>query len=168
MKMKNAIRVFIGLLTVAITACGDKWEVVKDNRPDIPVIFDGSTSAGFNPYYNVSYATGTISITLSIPKDAKHKIKEVTNIVAGTTSINVASITATTSVQYLAAPAAVGGTTYTLTSSITEFNTKVPASAKITAAPALGALVERAFMFKLTMDDNSTIIPVQCRIRIAP
>ena len=168
--MKHFIfRLFSGLLFFAsIVSCSDKWEIVKDNRPDIPVTFDGATSVGFNPYYTVSYAAGTFSITLSIPSDAKHKIKEVTNIVAGTTSINVTSLTAATSIQYLVAPASVDGTTYTLSTSITEFNTKVPASAKINSAPAAGTFAERAFMFKLTMDDDSTIIPVQCRIRVTP
>lgn len=151
-----------------IVSCGDKWEIVKDNRADIPVTFDGATTVGFNPYYSVSYAGNAFTITLSIPSSSKLKIKEVTNIVAGATSINVASITAGSSIQYLTGPASVNGTTYTLTTSITEFNTKVPSSARILSAPAAGALVERAFMIKLTMDDDSTIIPMQCRIRITP
>jgi hypothetical protein len=44
----------------------------------------------------------------------------------------------------------------------------VPASARITAAPAAGTFTERAFMFLLTMQDDSQIIPVQCRIRVTP
>ena len=151
-----------------IVSCSDKWEIVKDSRPDIPVTFDGSTSVGFNPYYSVSFAGDAFTITLSIPADAKHKIKEITNVVAGATSINVASLTAAASIQYLAAPASVDGVTYTLTTSITEYNTKVAAAAKVNSAPAPGTFTERAFMFKLTMDDDTVIIPEQVRIRVIP
>lgn len=166
--MKYLNKIAVALLLLTLFSCGDKWEIVKDNRPDIPVTFDGSTSNGFNPFYTVSYASSVITITLSIPQNAKHKIKEVTSIVAGQTSLNAASFTAAGNIQYLAAPASVNGNTYTLTSSIAEFNTKVPASAKINSAPAAGTFTERAFMFKLTMDDDTVIIPVQCRIRVNP
>jgi hypothetical protein len=88
--------------------------------------------------------------------------------VAGATSINVASITATSSIQYITAPAIVNGTSYTLNTTLTEFNTKVAASAKVTASPAVGAFTERAFMIRLRMDDDTFIIPVQCRIRVTP
>jgi len=172
--MKN-FRLYINIislafLAIAVLGCNDDFEgeIVKDSRPEIPVTFDGATTVGFNPYYTVSYADGNIVLTLSIPDNSSMNIKEVSNIVAGATSINVASITAGSSIQYLPGPATVNGKTYTLTTNITEFNTKVPASARITAAPAAGVLTERAFMFRLVMDDGSLIVPVQCRIRITP
>lgn len=113
--MKYTSKLFLGLLLMlAIASCDDKFEgeIVKDNRPSIPVTFEGSTSNGFNPYYTVAYQSGTgaISIKLNIPTDSKLKIKQVENIVAGATSINVASITAGSSIQYLAAPVVVNGT----------------------------------------------------------
>ena len=168
--MKNILKVIISVAVSAILlSCSDnfKGDIVRDSISDIPVTFDGATTAGFNPYYTVSYAAGTtsFSITLKIPDNAKLKIKEVTNIVTGSTAINVASLNAPAG-QYLTSPASVNGTSYTLSTSITEYNTKVTAANKISAAPAAGAFAERAFMFKLTMDDNSIIVPVQCRIRI--
>lgn len=171
--MKYYSKLFVGLLfAVIITSCNDKFEgeIVKDNRPAIPVTFDGAQTVGFNPYYTVTYSAGTgaISITMSIPSDSKLKIKQVENIIAGATSINVASITAASQPQYLTAPAVVNGTTFTLNSSITEFNTKVTTANRITAAPAPGTFAERAFMIRLRMDDDSFIIPVQCRIRVNP
>jgi hypothetical protein len=104
--MKYYSKLFVGLLlAVIITSCNDKFEgeIVKDNRPAIPVTFDGAQTVGFNPYYTVAYSAGTgaISITLSIPSDSKLKIKQVENIIAGATSINVASITAASQPQYL-------------------------------------------------------------------
>lgn len=167
--MKYLHKVFI-LLTIGViglSSCNDEFEgdVVRDNIPLIPVTFEGAATAGFNPYYMVSHAGGNFSITLKIPDNSSVKIKEVSNVVAGATSINVASLT--NAKQYLPGPAVVNGTTYTLSTSITEFNTKA-ISSPVTTPPAEGALVERAFMFKLTMEDNSTIVPVQVRIRVTP
>lgn len=164
--MKNILRLINALVIIAVTlSCSDfTGDIVKDNLAAVPVTYDGATTVGFNPYYTVSFALDTFSIRLRIPASSKLKIKEVTNIVTGTTAINVASLSGTTG-QYLTSPAQVGGTYYKLSTSVTEFNTKVTGGTKI-ANPAAGAYAERAFMIKLTMDDNSLIVPVQCRIRV--
>jgi hypothetical protein len=166
--MKFCLKIFAVLFVAfAAVSCDDEFEgeIVKDNRPEIPVVFDGATTAGFNPYYTVSYANGNFSITLSIPEDSPLKIKEVSNVVAGSTAINVASLS--NAKQYLSGPAAVDGYTYTLTTSLAEFNAKA-ISNPVTSAPAAGVLTERAFMFSLKMEDDSKIVPVQCRIRVTP
>jgi hypothetical protein len=168
--MKYMLKIFSAILVVlTIVSCDDTFDgdVIHDNIPAVPVTFDGATTVGFNPYYTVSYAGDVFSIVVTIPDNANLNIKEVSNIVAGATSLNAASLQSATG-QYLTGPATVGGKTYTLSTSITEFNTKVATANKINSAPAAGALVERAFMFLLTMDDNTKIIPVQCRIRITP
>ncbi len=169
--MKYYSKILTGfLLSLVLFSCDDKFEgeIVKDNKPAIPVTFEGALSNGFNPYYTVPYqaGAGAITIKINIPTTSTKKIKQVENIVAGATSINVASITAVSSIQYLAAPVAVNGTTYTFTTSITEYNTKVAASARITTAPAAGAFTERAFMIRLRMEDDTFIVPVQVRIRV--
>ena len=173
--MKNIFKATTAFIfTVILFSCSDdfKGDIVQDSISEIPVTFVGATTVGGNPYYDVAYSggTGAFSIVLKIPDNAKLKIKEVTNVIAGSTAINVASITASASSQpqYLAAPAAVNGVTYTLSTSLTEFNTKVTTANKITSAPAAGTFAERAFMIKLTMDDGSLIIPVQVRIRVNP
>ncbi len=166
--MKNAIQILkCFALALMLISCNDEFdgEIVRDSLAEIPVTFDGATTAGFNPYYTVSYANGNFSITMKIPDDARLKIKEVSAMVAGTTAINVASLNGTAG-KYITVPVAVNGTSITITSSITEFNTKVAGATRVTAAPAAGTFTERAFMFKLTMDDNSVIIPMQCRIRV--
>lgn len=167
-KMKHCLKIFAVLFAAfTIISCDDEFEgeIVKDNLPDIPVVFDGATTEGFNPYYTVSYANGNFSITLSIPEDSPVRIKEVTNVVAGTTAINVASLS--NAKQYLDGPASVDGYTFTLNTSLTEFNAKAISGA-IAAPPAAGVLTERAFMFSLTMEDDSKIVPVQLRIRVTP
>lgn len=170
--MKANLYFILIAMSSLLFSCDDKFEgeIVRDNKPEIPVTFDGATTVGFNPYYTVAYSggTGAITISLSIPQNAKLKIKQVENIIAGATSINVASITSASQPQYLTAPVVVNGTTFTLNSSITEFNTKVTSGNRITAAPAAGTFTERAFMIRLRMEDDSFIIPVQCRIRVTP
>lgn len=166
--MKYYINIFAGLLLALITiSCDDEFEgeIVRDNLPEIPVVFEGATTVGFNPYYTVSHAGNNFSITLTVPEDSPLQIREVTNVVAGTTAINVASLA--NAKQYLTAPVAVNGYSYTLSTSITEFNAKAISGA-VAAPPAAGVLTERAFMFLLTMEDGSQIVPVQCRIRVTP
>lgn len=165
--MKKVINLFIFFFVMGLISCTDEFEgeIVKDNLAEIPVTFDGATTHGFNPYYTVSYAGGSFSITLSIPEDSPLKIKEVNSIVAGTTAINVASLDGTAG-KYNTDAIAVNGTSFTLSTSITEFNTKVTGATRITAAPAAGAFTERAFMMRLVMDDNSIIVPMQVRIRV--
>lgn len=168
MKMKYCLKIFAVLFAaVTVISCDDAFEgeIVKDNVAEIPVMFDGAITEGFNPYYYVSYSNGNFAITLSIPEDSPLKIKEVTNVVAGTTAINVASLS--NAKQYLPAPVAVDGYTYTLTTTLAEFNAKAISGA-VTAPPAAGALTERAFMFQLKMEDDSKIVPVQLRIRVTP
>jgi hypothetical protein len=171
--MKKNIK-FLNLLLLAVTplvltSCDNEFEgeIVKDNKPAVPVTFEGATTFGFTPYYEVSFASGNISIVMSIPDNASVDIAEVTKVVAGATSINVASLNGTAG-QYFASPVVVNGKTFTLNTTIAEYNTKVTGAARITAAPAAGTLEERAFMFRLTMSDGSLIVPVQCRIRILP
>ena len=167
-KMKHCLKIFtVLLLAVSIISCEEEFvgDVVKDNLPEIPVVFEGATTEGFNPYYSVSFANGNFSITVTIPENSPLKIQEVTNVVAGTTAINVASLA--NAKQYLSGPLAVDGYSYTLTTSLTEFNAKAISGA-VTAAPAVGVLTERAFMFSLKMEDGSKIVPVQCRIRVTP
>ena len=166
--MKHCLKIFtVLLLAVSIISCEEEFvgDVVKDNLPEIPVVFEGATTEGFNPYYSVSFANGNFSITVTIPENSPLKIQEVTNVVAGTTAINVASLA--NAKQYLSGPSAVDGYSYTLTTSLTEFNAKAISGA-VTAAPAVGVLTERAFMFSLKMEDGSKIVPVQCRIRVTP
>jgi len=169
------------IVTFLAASCSGDFDdnLVKDNLPAIPVTYDGATTAGFNPYYAVPYQGGnaTITITMKIPETSKVKIKEVTKVIAGITGINAGGLTsqdpAIVLPSYITSPiASSDGYSVTLTTSLSEFNTKVPTSgsnkANITTAPAAGAFTERAFMFLLTMEDDSQIIPMQCRIRVTP
>jgi len=170
-KILNKIA-FFALLATVFTACSKDFtdDLVKDNKPEIPVTYEGATTYGFNPYYKIKLSgDGVIKITMNIPSDARVKIKEVTKAIAGATSITPGNLTNASFTSYLSAPLTVNGTTATLTTSITEYNSKVTGSANmIPGTVNAGSFVERAFLFLLTMEDNTTIIPVQCRLRIEP
>ncbi|KAA2244672.1 hypothetical protein F0L74_01480 [Chitinophaga agrisoli] len=170
-KILNKIT-FFALLATMFTACSKDFtdDLVKDNKPEIPVTFDGATTYGFNPYYKLKLSgDGVIKITMSIPSNASVKIKEVTRAIAGATSITPGNVTNAAITSYLDAPVTVNGTTVTITTSITEWNSKLTGAGNvIPATVTAGTLVERAMMFLLTMEDNSTIVPVQCRLRIEP
>ncbi len=157
------------LLAVAFTSCSKDFtdDLVKDNKPEIPVTFEGATTYGFNPYYTIPLSgDSVIRFNINIPGDAPLKIREVSKMIAGGTGITPGNLKDAAVVSYLSGPVAVNGTSVTITTNIREFNTKVSAANRITTAPAAGAFIERAFLFLLTMDDGSEIIPVQCRIRI--
>ena len=159
-----------GLFSLA--ACDKDFtdDLVRDNKPEIPVTFEGATTSGFNPYYAVPYNGGTseISFRITIPSNASLKIKEVTKAIAGGTAITVTGLNTSSTPSYLDAPVSVGGTSVTITTSIAEFNSKVPGSAITGTPPSGSSFEERAFYFLLTMEDDSQIIPVQCRIRVMP
>jgi hypothetical protein len=169
MKLYNKI-ILLFLGVALFTACKNDGEydhpIVVDNIPEVPVIFPGATTAGFNPYYTVSLANGNISIQISTAEGSPVQIKEITKMIAGATGITPGNVG--TLANYLAAPIAVNGSSATITTTITEFNTKVAAAARVPATIAAGTFQERAFMFLITLEDNTTVIPQQLRMRVIP
>jgi hypothetical protein len=181
MTMKNLYRVltFVALVGV-FSQCADDGEydhpINRDNIPEVPVLFTGSTSFGANPYYQVAFQGGAapITITVSVPDDAPVKIKEITKMIAGTTAITPGNVISGTVANYLAAPIQVNGASATISTSLTEFNAKMPAASRVTQAAVDAAAtstpatpyVERAFLFLVTLEDGSTIVTQQVRLRV--
>ncbi|HZY79385.1 MAG TPA: hypothetical protein VFE50_07680 [Cyclobacteriaceae bacterium] len=161
--------IFIVFAAVSLVSCDKDFEddLVRDNRPEIPVTFTGATTYGFNPYYTVQYASNAqISFTLSIPADKGRKIVRLKKITAGGTALLPGSLYDATAAY--AANVSVDGTQVTFSTTLSEFNTKMAAANRVTAAPAAGTFTERAFMFLIVLDDNTEIVPVQCRLRFVP
>ncbi|MFD1144205.1 hypothetical protein ACFQ4C_23975 [Larkinella insperata] len=156
----------LALVALAGTSCKDDYvysELVQDNRPLVPVTFPGSTTYGFDPYYETSVAGGgNIKITLSIPASSGRTIKEISKIAAGATSINAGTLR--TAGNYNANPIAVNGTTAEFTTTLKDFATKRP-TVPITPV-ALPNFREIAFIFLVTLDDGSQITATPVRIRI--
>lgn len=169
--MKTIKSILLLLLLVAGTfACNDEFEdnLVRDNRPAVPVTYPGATTYGFNPYYTLPLSgTRQIEVQIAIPENAPVNIQEITKVVGGGTGINVATLNSGRSL--IAAPIAVNGKTATVRLTVEQFNAIVIGPANripLTVAP--GSFTERALMFSLLMDDGSVIIPTQLRIRVTP
>lgn len=171
-KVLNKI-VILALLTVGFASCSKDFtdDLVKDNKPEIPVTFEGATTYGFNPYYSTSLNSAgdsAIRMKVTIPSDARLKIKEVTKVIWGGTGILPGDLTKESTPSYFPAPIlSQDGRTVTISTNVKEFNSKVSGSTVVaTPFPGGATMTERAYLMILTMDDGSTIIPVQCRIRI--
>ncbi|WP_338874950.1 hypothetical protein WBJ53_04955 [Spirosoma sp. SC4-14] len=169
--MKNIlINLFLLVLVAGSNiSCKDDLiysDLVRDNRPDIPVTFPGTDTFGFNPFIVSSLASGgPIQFTLSIPSSSGRTIKEITKVVGGATSINVGTLNSATSTSaYNPAPIAGSGTTAVFTTTIADFKKKYPSVS--TTPAALPNYTEIQFLFLVTLDDGTQIVPEPVRVRI--
>ncbi|ARK12023.1 hypothetical protein [Fibrivirga algicola] len=159
----------LALLIVTSWACKDDLEygpLVRDNRPAIPVTFPGATTFGGNPFINVPATSGAISFTLSIPSTSGRTIKEITSVAGVGTGTNAASLTTASSVLNTA-PIPGTGTTAVYTTSVTAIKTRFPATV-ITPSADPYTPRELAFIFLVTLDDNTQIVTQQVRARLVP
>lgn len=159
------------LLAVVGMSCKDNFnysELVRDNRPAIPVTFPGTTSYGFNPFIQTSIAAGgPIQFTLSIPASSGRTIKEITKVVGGATGITIATLNAATATsQFNTAPIPGSGTTAVFTTTLAAFKAKYPSV--VTAPVALPNYTEIQFIFLVTLDDGTQIVPEPVRVRLVP
>ena len=160
----------LALLAGGSFSCKDDLvysDLVRDNRPDVPVTFPGATTFGFNPFITSSLAAGgNIQFTLSIPSSSGRTIKEITKVVGGATGINVTTLnSATGAALYNTAPIAGTGTTAVFTTTIADFKKKYP-SVPTTPATAANTFTEIQFLFLVTLDDNTQIVPQPVRVRV--
>ncbi|WP_080053903.1 hypothetical protein [Spirosoma aerolatum] len=168
-------KILLNLLLLAVVAggsfsCKDDLvysDLVRDNRPAIPVTFPGTTTYGFNPFIISSLAAGgPIQFTLSIPASSGRTIKEITKVLGGGTGITIGNLNSGTYATTLlnSAPIAGSGTTAVFTTTIADFKKKYPSVA--TAPVALPNYTEIQFLFLITLDDGTQIIPEPVRVRI--
>ncbi|MFD2743652.1 hypothetical protein, partial [Sphingobacterium populi] len=149
------------LLLVLMSSCEKNYtEFYSDNRPDIPVTFEGATTHGFNPYIIVPLNDGNISFTLAIPATSGRTIAAISRVHAGGTAINAGGVRAAT---YIDAPIAGNGNRATFTTTIDEFRSKSDANNTLVQGFINGNATELqiAFMFLVTLDNGQEIIPVQ-------
>ncbi|WP_420151418.1 hypothetical protein [Spirosoma sp.] len=157
----------LAIMAMASFACKDDLEygpLVRDNRPAVPVTFPGATTYGGNPFIDVSTAGGgAIKFTLEIPSSTGRTIKEITRVVGGGTAINAASLN-TASSAINTAPIAGSGNTAVFETTLAAFRTKYP-TVVLTPGTAITPR-EIAFIFLVTLDDNTQIITQQVRVRV--
>ncbi|WP_020605561.1 hypothetical protein [Spirosoma spitsbergense] len=169
--MKNKIirMLLLALLAGGGFSCKDDLvysDLVQDRRPAVPVTFPGTTTFGFNPYITSSLAAGgAIQFTLSIPASSGRTIKEITKVVGGATGINVGTLnTATATTAFNTAPIPGNGTTAVFTTTIAAVKTKYPTVSIVPAA--LPNFTEIQFLFLVTLDDGTQIVPEPVRVRV--
>ena len=170
--MKQTIIRGLFLTTLALTSvsCKDDLEygpLVRDNRPAVPVTFSNATTFGGNPFINVSTAANTpITFTLSIPAGSGRTIREITTVVGGGTGVNAGSLNSA-SAKFNPAPIPGTGTTATFATTLAAFAAKYPAPGVIITPMAnLATPREIAFIFLVTLDDNTQIVTQQVRVRV--
>lgn len=165
---------FLLILATGLFSCKDDLDYGpfnRDNRPEIPVTYEGATSFGGNPYLPVSAAqpNAPIQIRMEISANSGRTIKELTRLVGGTTAINVTTVTtgATAANTIATGIPAESGTAVSYTTSLAALRTKFPTVAALNGpTTATVEFTEFAFMSVLTLDNNETIFPVQLRLRI--
>lgn len=160
--MKKLINIF-GLLIalITITSCEKDYGVFNsDNIAPIPVTFPNATTHGFDPFIRVSLAANDpIRFELSIPESSGRTIKEITKVAAGASAINIATLN--TGPNYISAPIPGQGTKAVFTTTIAEFQTK-----RRTATTPVAATQELAFIFLVTLDDNTQIVTQRVRVNV--
>lgn len=145
------------------TACEQDFGVFNsDNIAEVPVTFPNATTYGFDPFIRVP-ATGNqpIRFELAIPESSNRTIKEITKVAAGATSINIGTLN--TGPNYLSAPIQANGKTAVFSTTVEEFQNK-----RRTAATPVRSGQELAFIFLVTLDDNTQIVTQRVRAVITP
>lgn len=170
--MKQILIKGLLLATLGVTsfACKDDLiysELVRDNRPAVPVTFPGSTTFGANPFIETSVAGGGIvKFTLSIPAESGRTIKEITKVAGGATGVNPASLN-TASAVYNTTPITGTGTTAVFQTTLADFAKKYPTVSIVASTTPLSPR-EIAFIFLVTLDNGDQIVTQQVRARVIP
>ncbi|HEV7348742.1 hypothetical protein [Telluribacter sp.] len=160
-KLINLVGLLIALVT--ITSCEKDYGVFNsDNVAEIPVTFPNATTHGFDPFIRVSLASkDPVRFELTIPESSGRTIKEITKVAAGASAINIGTLN--TGPNYLSAPIAGEGNKAVFTTTLSEYQTK-----RRTATTPVLANQELAFIFLVTLDDNSQIVTQRVRVNILP
>jgi hypothetical protein len=169
--MKKIVLNIMLLLAVSVSffSCEkDYGQFGSDNKPDVPVTYDGATTYGFNPYIEVpKNSTEEVTIRLQIPEGTGRSITEIVRVVGGKTAINAASVTTKADAANTIAQGIQGsGNSVVFTTTLDDLRAKFPNITELNGPSGTATYSEFAFMFLLKLDNNDTIIPVQFRLRI--
>lgn len=164
--MKKQLITIISVLFIAVLSSCEKdyTELYSDNKPEIPVTYVETTTHGFNPYLIVPVSQDNFTLTLTIPESSGRQISEITSVLAGSTSINAGGVRSAT---YISSPIAGQGNRAVFNTSISEFRESSPGNNTLVGDflnSATATELQIAFMFLVTLDDETEIIPVQAQI----
>lgn len=169
--MKKILAMLALALTVGLSAC----EQDKD-APGIKDLPAGDNAITFKDYKyferipigetSIS-AGGNITITMTLPDASPRTFKEITQVGASTTNASLNQTTFKTTANTLASKIAATGKTATFTTTIANYM----AFKKITVMPStttsgIVTYTDMQFFFLVTLDDGSTVVPVEYRVRV--
>ena len=160
---KNIKFLSVLFLTVMMVSCKkDAFNGLSDVRPAVPVTVTNAIDFRPEPTVSTSIsAGGVIQIILAIPASSGRTIKEITRIAISTSYTKIQGTTG----LWNAAPIPASGTTYTFTSSLTEYTAKGGGAVPPVSTTAGTELTNR-FYFMITLDDGSVIIPESVRVLV--
>ncbi|MBN8837462.1 MAG: hypothetical protein J0I09_09395 [Sphingobacteriia bacterium] len=139
----------------------------SDNRPTIPVNVDNQYDLFLAPTVSSSYATGTITIKLSIPANSGRTIKEITRVGTSTSSAAPSVVQKSTATGVFSnTPIPGSGNSVVFTTTYANYTTVTGAAVPLPTASS--ALLSRFFYFLVTLDDGSTIIPQCVKVYVLP
>lgn len=163
--MKRILIIFVATIATLFTSCDKEYsEFYSDNRPEIPVTYEGAKTEGFNPYIEIPLTKNTFSLTLTIPESSGRTIQEISKVLGGSTSINAGGVRSGT---YISSPILGNGNKVVFNTSVSEFRGKNATNEKLIKDFENSTTLqtqEIAFMFLLKLDNNQEIIPVQARV----
>ncbi|MFZ4261864.1 hypothetical protein ACFRAE_07465 [Sphingobacterium sp. HJSM2_6] len=164
--MKTIYNIIIAILVITgLSACKKEYySLYKDNKPEIPVTYEGARTAGFNPYIEIPATQNNISVTLLIPETSGRKIKEISKVEAGSTAINA---NGARKGKYISSAIAGQGNKVTFSTTLSSFKAYSPNNEKLIAdfmTNAKANELQIAFMFLIKLDNDQEIIPVQLRV----
>lgn len=112
-------------------------------------------------------AGGTIDITMTLPEGSPRSFKEITRVAASTVnaSINASAVQRTTGLYQTAVPAT--GKSFTYSTTIANYlKFRNLAAMPSTTSNGIRTYQDMQFFFLVTLDDNSTVIPMEIRARV--
>ena len=171
--MKKILFLLSLTLVVGLSACEQ-----DKNAPgirDLPATDNAVTYTNYKyleriPIYETSLTTngGKIDITMNLPSSSPRAFTEITQVGASTTNASINQNSFKTAANTYATKIAASGKTATYSTTVDNYL----AFRKLKALPANTALgatyADIQLFFLLTLDDGSTVVPVETRVRVRP
>lgn len=158
-------------LVVSLSACEQDKNApgIKDSEAtDNSVMFTGYKYFERIPIGETTISGGgAITITMTLPDASPRSFKEITQVGASTINASLNQSTFKTTANTLASKIVASGKTATFTTTIASYL----AFKKLTVMPSTttaGVVTysDMQFFFLVTLDDNTTVIPVEYRVRV--
>lgn len=170
--MKNIIYLLSLLFIGVVSGCEQDKNApgIQDlQATDNAIVFTNYKYFERIPIYETSLAAGgKIDVTMTLPDASPRSFKEITQVGASTANASLNQNTFKTAANTFAAKIPVTGKSATFSTTVANYL----AFKKITTLPANTAngatYSDIQLFFLITLDDGSTVVPVETRVRVRP